>query len=261
MKKIIKYVPVLFLVTASCVFFKNRVEDVCLIKNIEEKIFIEDYIVNFYKGEIPYALSNKEIPFAIPAIWSFYLMYFFAVISWEIKNLFSSSEHQRLIRYGSKKRWCRRGLRSLFREVLLYMLITYVGFVIYAILTGANFGGPNLELQRLLSDIDLTYITRWELLVLLVILPFSVLLAVAYLQYMLSICVSNVMAILILVILLVASVFYLHPMLFGNYLMLIRNEVFMEAGTRLVIGIAFSGIVMIGSYIISRSVIERKDFF
>lgn len=261
MKKIIKYVPVLFLVVTSCVFFKNRVEDVCLIKDIEEKIFIEDYIVNFYKGEIPYALSNKEIPFAIPAIWSFYLMYFFAVISWKIKNLFSSVEHQRLIRYGSKKRWCRRSLRGLFREVLLYVLITYMGFVICAILTGVNFGGPNLELQRLLSDINLTYITRWELLCLVVILPFIVLLAVAYLQYMLSICISNVMAILVLTTLLVASVFYLHPMLFGNYLMLMRNEVFMVGGTRLVIGIAFVGIVMIGSYIISRSVIDKKDFY
>lgn len=86
-----KYVPMILLILMQCIIFTNSAEDYQKIMNKTYELSIGDYILDFYKGTLPYTMLGKDIPFNIPGIWSFYYIYFFAVLSKEISKIFQKA--------------------------------------------------------------------------------------------------------------------------------------------------------------------------
>ena len=261
MKKSLKYLPVTFLIFTSCVFFRNQIVGYVLEDKLDFQITIGDYIANFFCGDIPYSMTSKDKPFDIPAIWSFYFIYFFALISWRIGDMYAKVEYQVAIRMGKRKKWNMKNAQKLLKVVTLYYSLTYACFLAFGICTKAEFEGPNAATQLQFCGIDLSNFRRYELVMYLVIVPFFVLWALAYMHYMISIYANTVIGFLFLVVLLVASVFYLHPLLFGNYVMMARSEKILSDGIHLGVGVMVSVIEIIISFVIGNEVIEKKDLF
>ena len=254
MKRIVKYLPIIFLLAISCLYLYKRVDD-------KSALTIGDYLVDFYKGEIPYTMTNSEKPFKLPAIWTFYIMYFVLLISWKISSFFAKEEHQKMIRFQSRKRLHQHHILCIFKETFCIWLLTYIVFILFAICMNARFHLPNATLQMRYSNIDISRLNTWELGIHLVILPFVILASIAILQYVITLFTSTIISIVIITALLVISVFYFHPLLFGNYLMLIRHESLMCNGAQWEIGICISLIVTISSIQLSYFHLRKRDLF
>lgn len=254
MKKKTKYIPLVLIIVVSCLYFYKRVDD-------KTTLAIGDYIINFFKGEIPYVMTSKEKPFDIPALLAFYIMYFALIISWKISSFFTSGAYQKVIRLQSRKRVHMHHISSLFQETFAYWMLTYVIFLLFALCSNARFVLPDSAIQLKYSGIDISNLSAVTLGIHLIILPFVILVSIAFLQYAITLLTSTIISFVLIAVLLVASVFYFHPLLFGNYLMVIRHEAFLSYGARWEIGIFISLIIIVISFQFSYLNLRKKDLF
>lgn len=254
MKKKVKYVPLVLIIVVSCLYFYKRVDN-------KAALTIGDYIINFFKGEIPYTMSSKEKPFDIPALWAFYIMYFSLINSWKSSSLFTREEYQKVVRLHSRKRVHMYHISSLFKETFIYWVLTYVIFLLFALCTKTRFALANSSIQLKYSGIDISNLSTITLGIHLIFLPFVTLLSITFLQYAITLFTNTTISFVVVAVLLVASVFYYHPVLFGNYLMIIRHEALLSGGVRWEIGSFISLIVTVISFQFSYLNLRKKDLF
>lgn len=252
-KKWKKYIITVLLVVVQCRFFQKNI--------VQDTVSVVDYLVYFYRGTLPYTMTGREIPFNIPGIWSFYFMYFFALNSRTVSGMFQISEYQLAVRYRTRKRWFLHQNAILCEETAKYVGVSYAAFFLYGIFAGASGFGVNPAVQMRLGGPDVSGFHPAELAVYTVVLPAAVLLMTAYLQYAVSVGTNAVIGMIVNVALLVSSVFQMHPLLAGNYLMLMRSEKLLPGGTNPFAGMALCAGVMILSVLIGKRVSEKKDLF
>lgn len=256
-----KYMPVILLVLIQCTFFKNNVEDYQEVIDKAYELSVGDYIVNFYRGTLPYTMLGKDIPFNIPGIWSFYFIYFFAVNCKIISRMFQKSEYQSVIRYRTRSCWFHHQSGKLGLEVTRYLSITYLTFFLYGLFTGASMTGVNRELQMEFNGLDLTEFCNYELIILTVVMPWIVMIALSYFQYIISIKTNTIVGMLASIVILVSSVFHMNSLLIGNYLMVRRYEKLLPGGVNVITGILVCIVSVIVSFLLGEKAIEKKDLF
>lgn len=254
MKKKVKYVPLVLIIVVSCLYFYKRVDN-------KAALTIGDYIINFFKGEIPYAMTSKEKPFDIPALWTSYIMYFLLITSRKISSFFTREEYQKVIRLQTRKRVHMYHISSLFQETFAYWMLTYVIFLLFALCSNARFVLPDSAIQLKYSGIVISNLSAVTLGIYLIILPFVILVSISFLQYAITLLTSTIISFVLIVVLLVVSVFCFHPLLFGNYLMIIRHEAFLSNGARWEMGSFISLIIIVISFQFSYLNLRKKDLF
>lgn len=132
-------------------------------------------------------------------------------------------------------------------------------YFLYAILKGVSALGVNREYQMEMNGLDLTGFRNQELIVLIIVVPCIVMLAFAFFQYTVSIRTNTIVGMLVSVVILVSSVFYMNPLLIGNYLMVMRYERLLLGGTSIGLGIVVC-IVMSGvSLMAAKKAMEKRD--
>lgn len=256
-----KYIVVVVVIYIQCEVFRNGAEAYYRIMNQVCKISLGDYIVDFYKGTIPYTRTSQTMPFNIPGLWSLYFMYFFAIVGQSVNKMFQSNGYQSAMRHLTRKRWFMHQNYIIWKETFLYLAVTYVTFFLYSLFHGSDMAGADIELQENLNGIDLSVFGGLELVINTVVVPFVVMLGMAYVQYAASLSVNVITGILVSVVILVGSVFHASPLLIGNYLMLMRDEKMLAGGNHAVIGILICIAVIVLSFLAGNKMMGKKDIF
>ena len=148
---------------------------------------------------------------------------------------------------------------KIWLECIGYLLVTAATFLIYAFCTKSAIEGMNL---KVLQDCLGLEINEKNLRIFsMVIVFFLALLALAYIQYIISLAINAVIGILVSIVVLVSSVYQTHPFLIGNYFMGIRQIMFVMDD----VGFLMQGAVSIGIIffmaIIGYQILKRKDLF
>lgn len=256
-----KYIIVVLLIVVQCRFFQSNVEVFSRIANKTYEISISDYIADFYRGTAPFAIHGSNETFNIPPIWSLYFIYFFAVISRFISRSFHKYESQLMLRCVTRKKWWRYQSLGIATEIMGYLMVTFLTFFLYAFFTGATVWGLDVGQQVWYSGIDLSQFSGLEFAANTVLISFFVMMALAYLQYVISIKGNVVIGMIVPVIILISSVFYKNPLLLCNYLMLIRGKKLMPGGMNIWIGVLICVLIVGFMYLLGRKLIEKKDLY
>lgn len=183
------------------------------------------------------------------------------MIGKSIAGMLQKSQYQLILRMKTRNYWFFHQNLVLGLEVVKYLFVTYATFVIYGIVTHASLCGVNRELQRDFNGIDLFEISSIELFTYIVIIPVIVMMTFSYLQYAVSIKGNVLIGLVVSIVVLVSSVFYMNPILIGNYLMIMRNEKFLLQGYNPVMGIIICMIIMVVSIFVGKRIIRKKDLF
>ena len=229
------YLVPLCIVLISCRFFQINIQALEQMRGEEIGLSVADYVVEFYKGELPYERSAQQ-PFNIPALWSLYFIYFFAVTGKRISSSFSKYQQQILLRKKTRGHWWMSCMGGVFLESAVFLAVSLLGFLIFGFFSGAEINGINTELQWEYNGLMLEGIV-------------------------LSVKVNAVAGFIVPVAVLVSSVFLRSPILIFNHLMLLRYERFAGSGVNatqcLAVCIPLTAVML---YTGGR-IIKKKDFF
>lgn len=256
-----KYIVVILLVVVQCHFFRMNMNLRMEQTGTVYQITIGDYIADFYKGTFPYAGFQSQEPFNIPPIWSLFLFYFFAVFSHLYSQMFRQSEYQYVLRKQTRRRWWNSQNLEILSETFRYLAAAYLTFAAYGMCTGAKLTGINEKMQLEWNGLNLTGMSGMELLRDTLVISVFVMLALGYIQYVVSIIANAIVGIIVPVVVLVSSVFCMNPFLLGNYLMLMRGNVRMDGGVHTGVGILLSVILIFITYFVGEKIIQKKDLF
>ena len=254
-----KYIPVVILILIQCQTFRNILQGYESYFGIRFEVSAGDYIADFCKGTIPYTMGGSQEPFNIPAIWSLYYIYFFAVIGHSVSQTARNYEMQITLRCVSRARWWRYQNLMLWMETAGYLLVTGLAFLLYGGCTGALPGIFHQDVQLGCAGMDLAGYQTGDFLLFVFLMPLLVMTAVAYIQYTASIKGNALVGILISVVLLVSSVFHKNPLLIFNALMLMRQSGVMEQGINPIAEIGICAAIIVIMSLLMRKMIEKKD--
>lgn len=247
----------MILVCIHCRWLQANVEVFGEIRQTEYPLSVLDYVISFFKGTVS---PLRQGVFNIPALWSFYFIYFFAITGYECSKVFSKFEQQKLIRMGKRTHWWYRKILGILKEVATYLTITYITMGIYGTCTDAKVWGFSKELQFQYNGLNLQETSAMQILLYLVIFSYLVMTAMACVQYVIAMEINAVVSFLIMVIILVCSVFFETPFLIYNYLMLIRQEGIITVEINSWIGIEIALFLICIMILIEKRLIQKKDF-
>lgn len=254
-----KYGFVFLLVLVQCVGFHNLIQQYNTVNGQEWKLHFWDYVICFFQGTVPYTQSEGKETFNIPPYWSLYLIYFVLLIG-KLTGQFSKKyEQQMLLRLKNRKQWWMEMHLKIWLECIGYLLVTAATFLIYAFCTKSAIEGINL---KVLQDCLGLEINEKNLRIFsMVIVFFLALLALAYIQYIVSLAINAVIGILFSIVILVSSVYQIHPFLIGNYFMEIRQIMFVMDDVGFLIQGAVSVGIIFFMVVIGYQILKRKDLF
>ncbi len=255
-----KYIPVVILILIQCQTFRNILQGYESYMGIQLKVSVGDYIADFCKGTAPYTMNGNQEPFNVPAIWSLYYIYFFAVIGHSMSQIARKYEMQLTLRCVTRVKWWRYQNLMLLLETAGYLLVTHLAFGLYGICTGVKLGMFHQDVQLECAGIGLAGYQVWDFLVITIVIPFVVMNAMAYIQYTVSLKGNALIGVLVSVVILVSSIFYKNPLLIFNALMLIRQDGVMENGINPFEEIGICAVIMITMSLFMKKIIEKKDF-
>lgn len=256
-----KYIVVILLVVVQCHFFRMNMNSCMERLATTYQLTVGDYIADFYKGTFPYAGFQSQEPFNIPPIWSLFLFYFFAVFSHLYSQMFRQSEYQYVLRKRTRKQWWNCQNLMILAETIRYLATAYLTFIVYGLCTGAKFTGINAKMQLEWNGLDLSGMSNMEFVRDTLVISVFVMLALGYIQYVVSIIGNAMIGMVVSVVILVSSVFCMNPLLPGNYLMLIRGNARMDGGVHTSIGIVLSILLILAAYFAGKRIIQKKDLF
>lgn len=256
-----KYIFLAVILLVQCVSFRSGALSYGNIMQQKIELHIGDYIAEFFKGTIPYAASGKEEPFNIPGIWSLYYIYFFILIGKTFSRQSDKFEQQMLLRNVTRAAWWRGKNFEILLETAGYQVASVIAFFLYGVCTGAKIGGSNAELLRGYGGLLLDEASGDEIILHTFLPSFFVMLALAYIQVVVSLKGSAITGIIISITILAASVFARHPLLLGNYMMLIRQKPTDSSGVETTAGILVCLVIILLMAWIGNRIIKKKDLF
>ena len=253
-----KYILVILLIIIDCKFLQNNVEQGILIHGKEYCLTIGDYVINFFKGSLPYTMTGREEAFNIPSILSMYLLYYFVLIGKSAADSLSPFHVQCTLRKGSRSRWWISQNFTIWKETVCYLLITGITFLIYGGCTGAAFNDGGVEFYLTYFGLDISQIS----ILMDIAIPYLfILTALAYIQYVVSLKNNIFIGIILSTTLWVCSVFHWNPILPGNYLMLVRHDLIQADGAGVITGVFLSITILLVMFIWGKRITKHKDIF
>ena len=249
-KKYVVYVLVLALFTCS-MYHNGRFI-------IAEKGFSWlDCISGYFRGMYDFSLVERTQAFRMPIEWFvFHMGYVLLGISYPYHD-YAERGYQFLIRAGSKRLWWMSKYLWSIGNAVLYCLIFYGITRLFTVVIGESTLWNGSDIWGFgLGDLENIYVA-----VMLFLMPVMTAVAIAALELCLSFIWNQTGAFMTVLMVLVASAYWKHPMLIGNYTMLYRYSLQQEKlGQQLLVGVGLCLIIMIVSGIVGYKAFERQEF-
>lgn len=254
-----KYLFAVAIVLAHCV---QTYRFIHLYQGIEKESFeihVGDYILCFFQGTMPYTMLGKDEPLNIPPYWSFYLIYFIFLFGFLYSSFTNKFEQYKIIRYTTRKRWWIEKNKGIWRNCVAYLLVSGLTFLIFGFCTGAKIRGVNAEMLSKYFGMDFQNIKGKMLPI--GIAFFLTMAAIIYIQLVVSLYINSIVGILVSIAILIASVYHMHPLLIGNYLMIIRQNRMAADGMSVSTPILLCMIIILVTILAGYVRINKKDLF
>lgn len=255
-----KYVVVLFIFIFLCVMFQKSVIIHREYMEMEGAPNFADYIVDLYKGMDIFEDTDNGATFQIPGGWMILNIFLTYIIGYYPLKDLKDYGSQILIR--SKKRWqwwlskCIWVLASVF----IYYAIGYIVMAVFSLFNGGFSLTPTQNINMDISKVNTFGFTAGKLAVMAIILPIIISTALSLVQMTISMFIAPIISNIVLVTIIIASAYYCHPLLLGNYLMILRNDaIIFEAGVNTVVGIGLGGVTAIMAVIIGNIRFRKMD--
>ena len=171
-------------------------------------------------GAREYTLS-EDSSFTLPAYWFLFHGYLFFLIGFYPANEMYLGNGQPLVRTASRTKWIISKQINLFVNIAVY----YGCFLIFMLIGNYIHGGEIIPENEIIGYCGVPFFgkSNWELFTAFVLLPMLVSVALGQAQILMSLFISPVISLMITVGYMVVSVFWMNPLLIGNYSMLLRQ--------------------------------------
>lgn len=254
-----KFIPLILIGIVTVMALTSQLKDTS--KLTLSPSFI-DYILYLYKGIEPFQVLSGNDIFKIPFIWLFFHLYvFYLIADYPVQDIKYLGKE---IFIRMKKRW----IWWFGKIVVLIFLVVFSYLIFYlTILAGTIFLGgnvsmePNKEVFDTLFHMSSSLLSAPEIIVLVIILPVFITICSGIFQLSIAIISKPNMSFLITVIILIISAYYLKPYLIGNYLMLLRNQLFLETGVENIGGFIVALLTGVVGYILGAIKVEKLDIY
>lgn len=256
-----RYIPVLVLVFIQCALFQQQVNSWGTVSGNDCAVSLCDCVADFFRGVAPYQPGSEEV-FSIPPVWSLYLLYFFALTAFMTERVDKRFTMQIILRKQSRRWWCGFQSYAVCVETFLYVTATAAGFLLYMLVMRLRFFASSAYVQNDFIGIrSENYDNAYEMPVTVILSLIFVLLLSAFFQTVIAHMLNLITGVVVSIVLLVLSVFWMNPVLPGNYLMLIRYKEHTENGVSLETGIVISLLVIGISIFADQMINKNKDLF
>ena len=172
-------------------------------------------------GEREYILMNDSM-FQLPSYWMLFHGYLFFMVGFYPVNDLYQGNGQTCIRAKSRGTWILSKQISVFLNIVLY----YACFLLLLLIGNALHHGTLLPESGVLSLVGIRVLNKsiTELATAFIVLPFLVSWALAEIQIVFSFMMSPVLAFMLVIGYLIASVFWMQPYWIGNFAMIYRQS-------------------------------------
>lgn len=256
-----RYIPVVLLVCIQCALFQQQVNSWTMVFGADYEVSVSDCVINFFWGLAPYQSGSEDV-FSIPPVWSLYLLYFIALLAFMVDRLDKRFTMQIILRKQSRHWWCKFQSYVICMETFMYVGATVIGFLVYMIVRRLSLFAPTDFIQKEFIGVCIdNYDNTNGILVRVIVALIFVLLLFAFLQTLVAHALNLITGVIVSIVLLVLSVFWMNPILPGNYLMLIRYKEQIENGMSLELGIVISSLVIVISVFADQMINKKKDLF
>lgn len=252
-----KYMIVIAVIIAQCAGTYSLIKQSGMMTGTGAEIHLMDYIAYFFQGTTPYTITGGEETFNIPPYWSLYMFYFVLLIGRMTGQFSKKYEQQILLRGVTRTRWWLEINLEIWLECIGYLVMTVLAFGVFAVCTGSSLTGT--AATALQDYLGIGFI-KGNMAGMAVVFFFSFL-SLAYIQQVISMAANTIVGIIVSIALLVASVFHNHPLLIGNYLMGIRQEMMCVDGWGVMEQTAVSAGIILIMAVAGYQIIKRKDLF
>lgn len=205
--------------------------------------------------------TGNGVFFEIPVHWMVgSIICTFSCLNYPFKEL-NGYGRQILIRGRSRSQWWfSKCAWVLFRSISFYMLAWLTVFVVAAIWSGGISLNLNQELLRELLMVDITDIhilkEKINIVLFMQLLTYSTL---NLIQISFSIFIGPLLGFIVMLVLYILSIYYMHPLLIGNYSMLLRSNLFFQGGLDYRIGISICIVMCITVVLVTNRYFRRLN--
>lgn len=224
-------IGIIIIVFISCFDLKSKVGSMYYMSDIIPEITFADQILYLFCG-IPEYVPSKLVSFIIPVRW--FLINIFLIYTglyFPYRDLHTVGVNV-LIRNGSRRRWfASKCVWLLVNQLAAYICIYLCIFVFHWIL------GGNLSLQLTPEYINAVMNARTgftefpnTIIWMTVLLTFLVTMAFSIWQLVLTLFMKPIFAYIVVISFLLASAYFMTPVMIGNFAMPIRSEYFIGNG-------------------------------
>jgi hypothetical protein len=208
-------------------------------------------------GAREYVLS-ADSSFQLPAYWFLFHAYLFFLIGFYPVSELYLGNGQALIRTRSRKIWIVSKLFSIFLNITLY----YGCFLLLLLIGNLLHGGEIIPRNGIigLGGIAIFNKSISDLFVAFILLPLLVSVALGVIQILMSLFLDPVLSFMAVVGYLIASVFWMNPLLIGNFSMLYRQDwISGKATIDITTGTVLCFVLIVVALILGVIMFQRKD--
>lgn len=257
-----KYIP-FFVIIIYTLALAYRLSD----GHIDE-LSIVDYLIVMLSGNKSMQLGHSvtDIIFSVPMIYLFFNIYVMCFVGYIYQRELDVYGTNYLLKVGSRVKWWRK---VCFKELLLIVKLYMAAFFSLILI---SFVGKGLTLdfdyeilrqlygkgEELRSKEDINAIL---LLASCIFVPILVSVTSSVIQLVISSILEPIYGAIVVPVILVVSAYCCDKLLFGNYWMILRNEIVVTNALNITYGVlTMIGLICLG-YFIGRIVFSRKDFY
>ncbi len=256
-----KFIPIIMIMILACAQFYQETQLYLEATHQDLSLSMADYLVDVFKGMEIY-IPSKDDPFQIPAIWLLLNVYLaYLVASYPAKDMASFGQQIMIRSQSRRKWWLSKCLWNIITVLVFYSLIFATIFV-FSLLTGEVTLVMHNEINEQVSEITTSHFTTGKLLEVVGVLTILTSMALSLLEMLLSFLIKAVYSFTIIVVVLSISAFYCHPLLIGNYLMIMRNNfIISNQGVDSAQGMVISLLIILLSTTIGYIKLKSSDIF
>ena len=225
------YIGFAVIILSILFMFKHKVDVANTYVTMTNPSFL-DYVIEIMKGKKilqPNFIKLGE-SFSLPAEWVFMQFYLYLMLSIYPKKDFEVRGYQFFIRSQSIYEWWISKCIWVIVNILLYYAIFYGMVFICCMLQGNITLGPNIEITKVMFGIDVSNLNLAEIFVSTIGTPVLASIALGMIELGISFLFTPTIAVLIILIYLVMSVYYCNPYMIGNYTQVYRNALVVGSG-------------------------------
>ena len=230
--KYLIYALIVLLIIFGCHFTINSSE-------IREPT-ITDYCVYIFGGIKEYTPSLTEF-FNVPFSWIIIHIIPLIFTANIITSDFSVYGQQRIYRIGNRKTWWAKKCLQIVGVLSNFYCVIFLELAIFTLIFGLKLVPYcSIEINSVI-DFGKNNITNMnlDLIIESTILPFLFTLSLSYLQSILSLWIKPINSLIVSLVILFSSAYYVNPWIIGNYSMAVRSSKVITNGVNPLIGIAF----------------------